>query len=123
MSAPTLSFSEVSLVLSNYDMLAYFLGVVVLFFIGLLIRDHEEDIKNGIQHPDGVYVYAWKWLALYAIAGAIFTMAVLEVSKVDLWFSLFLAWVMGAIFRTVLPMLLDLAAEKTKAILQVMFSK
>ena len=102
----------------------YFIIQVLMNLVGLYIGDFEEDKKERLTNPSGRgYVYEWKELIPYAIASAAFTMSIIEVSNISFWFSIFLAWVMGAIFRTVLPTILELASTKTKAVVQVMFSK
>ena len=122
---PTVPFDEIGIILSTlsieYDVI--FFSIVLAFnALGLYIADRELDKKEMLANPNGKgYVFEWSELVPYALASAVLTMAILSQSAVSFWFMLFLSWVMGMIFRPLLPVIMEAAMNKTKGIIEVMF--
>ncbi len=120
---PTLPFDEVGIVLTTMTsgvQFLYFIIVVGLNLLGLYIQDKEIDKKS--QNGKG-YEYEWSELAPYALVSAIFTMAIFEIYAVQFWQAMVFAVLMGMIFRSILPEIVKLFAEKIKTIMQAMFGK
>ncbi len=120
---PQLPFDEVGIVLTTMTtgvQFLYFIIVVGLNLLGLYIQDKEIDKKS--QNGKG-YELEWSELAPYAIVSAIFTMAIFEIYAIQFWQAMVFAVLMGMIFRTILPEIVKIFAEKIKAIMQAMFGK
>jgi len=121
---PTLLFDEVGIVLTTITtgvQFLYFILVTGLTLLGLYIQDREIDKKKeGETKP---YEYEWHELAPYALVSAIFTMAIFEMMNIQFWQSMVFAVLMGMIFRSILPELVKVFAEKIKAVIETMFGK
>jgi len=124
---PTLPFDDLGIILTTMTTTVtflYFLVIVSLNLLGLLIADMEAD-KKVEQDPNinKDYEYEWREVGLYAIASAVLTMALLESLSPPFWQSLFFAFLMGLVFRVILPEITKLAVGKIKALIQVLFGK
>jgi len=121
---PQLPFDEIGIVLTTMTtgvQFLYFVLVTGLTLLGLYIQDREIDKKKeGETKP---YEYEWGELAPYALVSAIFTMAIFEIMQVQFWQSMVFAVLMGMVFRSILPELVKVFAEKIKAVIEAMFGK
>lgn len=120
---PTIPFSEIGIVLTTMTtgvQFLYFILVTGLTLLGLYIQDREIDKK---QNNEKGYEYEWSELAPYALVSAIFTMAIFEMMQVQFWQSMVFAVLMGMVFRSILPELVKVFAEKIKAVIEAMFGK
>lgn len=120
---PQIPFDEVGLILTTMTsgvQFLYFILIVGLSSLGLYIQDKEID---KIQSNKKGYEYEWNELVPYAIVSAIFTMAIFEMYAISFWYSMILAVLMGMTFRTTLPELVKIFAEKIKAIMNTIFGR
>ena len=120
---PQLPFEEVGLVLTTMTtgvQFLYFMLITGLNLLGLYISDREIDKKRA---NGKIYEYEWSELAPYALVSAIFTMSFLEMFNTPFWNSMVLAILMGMVFRSVLPEMTKIFADKIKDTMQVMFGK
>ncbi len=120
---PNLVFDEVGIVLTTMTtgvQFLYFILITGLNLLGLYLTDREIDKK---QDNGKAYEYEWSELAPYALVSAIFTMAILEMTNTPFWQAMVLAILMGMVFRSVLPEMTKIFAEKIKTMMQAMFGK
>jgi len=123
---PQLAFDEVGIVLTTMTagvQALYFIMVTALNLLGLYIQDMQIDKAKAQTDTAKPYELEWKELAPYAIVSAIFTMAIFEIYAIQFWQAMVFAVLMGMIFRTILPELVKVFAEKIKAIIEAMFGR
>ena len=120
---PTLPFEEAGLVLATMTtgvQFLYFVIITGLNLLGLYISDREIDKK---QVNGKTYEYEWSELAPYALVSAIFTMSILEIFNALFWQSMVYAVLMGMVFRSILPELTKVFADKIKALIHTIFGQ
>ena len=123
---PQLAFDEIGIVLTTMTtgvQMIYFILVTALNLLGLYIQDMQIDKAKAQTDTAKPYELEWKELAPYAIVSATFTMAIFEIYAIQFWQSMVFAILMGMIFRTILPEIVKIFAEKIKAIIEAMFGK
>lgn len=120
---PQLPFDEFGIVLATMTtgvQFFYFLIITGLNLLGLYISDREIDKK---QTNGKTYEYEWSELAPYALVSAIFTMSILEMFDTPFWQAMVYAVLMGMIFRSILPELTKVFAEKIKSLISTIFGQ
>ena len=123
---PQLPFEEIGIVLTTMTtgvQMIYFILVTALNLLGLYIQDMQIDKTKAQTDTAKPYELEWKELAPYAIVSAIFTMAIFEIYAIQFWQAMVFAILMGMIFRTILPEIVKIFAEKIKAVIEAMFGK
>ena len=125
---PQLPFEEMGIVMATMTtgiQALYFILVILLNLLGLYIQDMEIDKAKAKETTNGdkPYELEWRELVPYAVVSAIFTMAIFEIYQVQFWQSMVFAILMGMIFRTILPEIVKIFAEKIKAVIEAMFGK
>ena len=123
---PQLPFDEVGIVLTTMTtgvQALYFILVTALNLLGLYIQDMQIDKAKAQTDTARPYELEWKELAPYAIISAIFTMAIFEMYAIQFWQAMVFAILMGMIFRSILPEIVKIFAEKIKAVIEAMFGK
>jgi len=123
---PQLAFDEVGIVLTTMTtgvQMIYFILVTALNLLGLYIQDMQIDKAKAQTDTAKPYELEWKELAPYAIVSAIFTMAIFEMYAIQFWQAMVFAILMGMIFRSILPEIVKIFAEKIKAVIEAMFGK
>jgi len=123
---PQLPFDEVGIVLTTMTtgvQMIYFILVTTLNLLGLYIQDMQIDKEKAQTDTAKPYELEWKELAPYAIVSAIFTMAIFEIYAIQFWQSMVFAVLMGMIFRSILPEIVKIFAEKIKAVIEAMFGR
>lgn len=121
---PQLDFSEIGIVLATMStgmQALYFFAVILVNAMGILVSDIVIDKKLKTTNPDGEF--SWREVALLTICSAIVTMAVISMYIQDFWNAMFMAWVMGLVFRPLLPEIAKLAMDKIKAMIEALFGK
>lgn len=121
---PPIPFDEIGLVLATMStgvQALYFFAVILVNALGVLVSDIIIDKKLKITNPDGEF--SWREVTLLTVCSAIVTMAVISMYVQDFWNAMFMAWVMGLVFRPLLPEIAKLATEKIKGLLTSLFGR
>lgn len=120
---PQIPFDEVGIVLTTMTtgiQFLYFILITGLNLLGLYISDKEIDKK---QTNGKTYEYEWSELAPYALVSAIFTMSILEMFSIPFWQAMVYAVLMGMVFRSILPELTKVFADKIKSLINTIFGQ
>ncbi len=121
---PQLPFEEMGIVLATMTtgiQALYFIAVMIVNALGVLVSDILIDKKLKATNPDGEF--SWREVGLLTLCSAIVTMAIISMYVQDFWNAMFTAWVMGLVFRPLLPEIAKLATEKIRLLIEAMFGR
>lgn len=90
-------------------------------FLGVLVSDLIIDGRLKESNPDGEL--SWTEVMLIALSSTIVTMAVISQYETVIWISMSLAWMMGLVFRPLLPEITAVAKEKMRSIIEAIFGE
>ena len=123
MTAPTLPFDEIGIVLTTMTtgvQFLYFILVIAVNVLGILVCDFLIDKRMSTKDVQA-WEYEWKELGLLSISSAIITMSLIEFYNLGFWNSMFFAWIMGVCFRPLLPEIAKISNEKIKFLINGLF--
>lgn len=125
--APTLPFDDIGIIFQGFGIglqMLFFLIIIIVNALGVLLTDVIIDRKMSTKEAP-TWEYEWKEVGLLAITSGILSMSLIEMYLSDIsahfWQAMFLALMMGIVFRSLLPEISKLFANKIKNLIDALF--